>query len=44
MLALKPVIARCSSGKQLPYPTGFEMHEAIVTRMYQLAYAARKPR
>jgi hypothetical protein len=44
MSALAPVVAACSAGKRLRYPTGFEMHEAIVTRMYQLAYAARKPR
>ena len=44
MSALSPAIAGCSAGKPLRYATGFEMHEAIVTRMYQLAYAARRPR
>ena len=44
MSQLSAAIAGCSTGKPLRYPTGFEMHEAIVTRMYQLAYAARRPR
>ena len=44
MSHLSAAITGCSAGKSLSHPTGFEMHEAIVTRMYQLAYAARKPR
>lgn len=38
-----PVLAACSEGTEVRYLTGFEMHQSVVTRMYQLAYAARKP-
>lgn len=40
---LAPVLAACSAGTEVRYLTGFEMHQSVVTRMYQLAYAARKP-
>ena len=44
MSQLSPSIVDCPEGKTMRYPTGFEMQEAIVTRMYQLAYAAKRPR
>ena len=43
MAQLAATLVVCSAGSQVRYPSGFEMHESIVTRMYQLAYAARKP-
>lgn len=43
MSQLQAILTECSEGTQVRYLTGFQMHEAIVTRMYQLAYAARKP-
>lgn len=41
--ALAPALAACASTAHVRYPLGFQMQEAIVTRLYQLAYAVRKP-
>jgi hypothetical protein len=44
MATLMSTIATCSNTAVVRYPRGFQLQEAIVTRLYQLAYAARKPR